>query len=196
MRLDSFSKKIKLIFTKYYIIVLVIVVLVIFAVGYFILISGTVNKIQTIGLVEIKNKQLELASKKATLTRLQQLQKSYNTVTSEEIKQLNAFLPLKSDIPYLVIELKKFVESNGLILGSIDVGPLTTTEAPATGAPAAANTVTKLTINLLVSKLDSYSALKEFLDKLSRNQPLLELTSISYVPGNDSYSLNLTTYYQ
>jgi len=197
MRFDSISRKIKLIFTKYYAVVLVIFVLIILLAGYLLFIKNIVSEIKDIGLVDIKNKQAELAVSKETLSRLQELKKRYDEVTSDELDQLAGFLPGQDDIPYLVIKLKKFIEDTGLTLDALDVGPLTTRQTEAKqDQTVSEDTLNKLTISLSIHGLDSYAGLKVFLDELSKNQPFLELTSISYSPGQDSYSFNLATYYQ
>jgi Tfp pilus assembly protein PilO len=197
MRFDSLGRKSKLIFTKYYAVVLVIFVLVILLVGYLLFIKNTVSEIKNIGLVDIKNKQAELAASKETLLRLQALKNRYDEITADELAQLAGFLPGQEDIPYLVLKIKKFIEDTGLTLDSLDVGPLTTNMIQKKSDQAASEkSLNKLTISLSIHGLDSYAGLKTFLEELSRNQPLLELTSISYSPGKNSYSLNLSTYYQ
>ncbi len=197
MRFDSLVRKVKLIFTKYYAVVLVIFVLIILLVGYLLFIKNTVSAIKNIGLVDIKNKQAELFASKETLLRLQALKNRYDEITADELDQLAAFLPGQEDIPYLVLKIKKFIEDMGLKLDSLDVGPLTTDMIQKKSDQASSEkSLNKLTISLSIRGLDSYAGLKTFLEELSGNQPLLELTSISYSPDKDSYSLNLSTYYQ
>src|SRR3989339_216306 len=100
MRFDSLGRKSKLIFTKYYAVVLVIFVLVILLVGYLLFIKNTVS--------DIKNKQAELAASRETLLRLQALKDRYDEITADELAQLAGFLPGQEDIPYLVLKIKKF----------------------------------------------------------------------------------------
>lgn len=200
MSFSSFGHYLKSLFIKYYAVIIGLVVIIVLFGGYQLFIKDIFGQIQKLGSEGMKAKQQELSVKKETVIRWQALSDKYEQITSAEMKQLSSILPHEADIPYLVIELKNFIQKNKLVLDALDAGPLSVTTGGnavvTTVPPAVAPTVKKLNISLSIHKLDSYAGLKTFLDELSKNLPVLELTSISYSPGSDSYSLNLTTYYQ
>lgn len=194
MKIGPIIRKIKSWIAKQLVYISIALALIILAGGYFLFISKTVSEINRIGTADIKVKQQELASRQSSIRKFQALEKQYQALNSDQMERLASMLPSGQDIPYLVIKLKKFVEDNNLILNSIDVGPLGSGSANNTATSGAG--VKKLTISLSINGIDSYNSLKSFLDQLSTNQPLLELTSLSYSPEAESYSLNLSSYYK
>lgn len=194
MTLSTITNKIKSLFSKYFAVVIVLVIIIILLLGYILFVKDTLSKIQKIGSQDLKSKQEELQVKSETVERLKALETRYQKVSDDALKQMSYLLPKQSDIPYLVIELKEFVKKNNLSLVTLDVGALGDLAAAPTNATAGG--VNTLTITLTVSRLESYSGLKTFLDEVSNNLPLLELSSLAYSPGADTYTLNLTTYYQ
>ena len=196
MTISSITKPIKSLLIKYFTVIIIIVVVIVLGAGYLIFIRQTVCEIQRIGVVDLKMKQDELAAKQLTVKKLADLKARYDSITSDEMQTLGYLLPHQQDVPNLVIELKNMVKNSNLVLDAIDAGPLGGTPAVANTNTAAPAGVKTLGITLSVHGVDSYTGLKNFLDTLAHQQPLLELTSLSYAPGGDSYSLNLTTYYQ
>lgn len=177
-------------------VIVILLVLLTLAAGYFLIVKDRVVEIQEVGLVDLQSALDTLSGKEKILFGLQQLHEKYGRITEDQIMQLSNVLPQQSEIPYLVIEIKDFIKENDLILNSIDVGSLKSSII--SDEPLATDnfSVKELKISLSIRGVDSYFKLKDFLDNLSANLPLLELTSLVYSPGTDAYSLNLTTYYQ
>lgn len=185
------KRRFKYIFSRYYMMIVIVMVLIILGSGYYIFIKERVADIQEIGVVDLSSRLAILDSRQRTLQSLDDLNKKYESVTSDQLKQLQYVLPQKSEIPQLMIELKNFVESNQLNLAKLESGPLTVD-----GSEGTDQSIKSLNITMSISGINSYFLMKDFLDKLSGNLPLLELTSLSYSPGTQSYSLNLTLFYQ
>ncbi|XOU94468.1 MAG: type 4a pilus biogenesis protein PilO [Candidatus Kerfeldbacteria bacterium] len=184
------------IFVKYFIIILIVLSLIILGGGYYLFIQDKMTEIQKVGLVDLQSRLNKKDATDRTLVMLEMLNDDYNKLNEDQLQKLGSILPKKSEIPFLVIEIQNFIKDNELILGSIDVGPLSTLEEVSTINGLSQNTFEELNITLSISGIDSYSKLKDFLDSLSEQLPIIELTSLNYVPGNETYSLNLTTYYQ
>lgn len=195
MKLSFLQRQLFFFINRYFIIIVICVFVAILGVGYLFFIKNTVTQIQEIGVVDLQVREQELAAKQETLGRLQRLNEKYTSLTQADLAKLGDVLPSQSEIPSLVIEIKNFVESSGLVLRDIDAGVLQALPVPSATTPAGL-VVKKLPITLSVSGIDSYSQLKSFLDTLSTNLPLLELTSLSYSPAADSYNLNVTSYYR
>lgn len=194
MKLSFIQKQLNFLVGKYFIFLVILVFLVILGIGYLIFIKQLVTEIQEIGVVDLQSREQRLESRLESLSRLKKLNEKYIQLNAEQLSQLEYVIPDRSEIPFLVIEIKNFLEENDLAVIDIDVGAITAVSSTdAVGTPV---TINQLPIVLGISGLDSYSKLKDFLDKLSLNLPLLELNSLTYSPLADTYSLNLTTYYQ
>jgi len=195
MELSSIKRKLLLLISKYYTIIVIVLVLFILAAGYWVFVKDKVVEIQEVGLVDLQSTLNALDNKETVLIKMEKLNEQYSQITEDQIRQLSLVLPHQSEIPYLVIEVKEFIKDNDLLLNSIDVGPLSSNDATAesTGGTYSIN---ELKITLSFSGVESYFKLKDFLDNLSNQLPLFELTSLVYSHETDAYALNLTTYYQ
>ncbi len=196
MNLSFLKRKLIFLISKYYVAIVILLVLFTLAAGYFFIIKDQVAEIQEVELVDLQSAMDALSGKKDTLFELEQLYEKYSRITEDQVLQLSHVLPLQSEIPYLVIEIQDFIKENYLLLNSIDVGSLKSSGISAESITTDNLSVKELKISLSINGVDSYFKLKDFLDNLSANLPLLELTSLVYSPGTDAYSLNLTTYYQ
>ena len=196
MNLSFLKRKLIFLISKYYVAIVILLVLFTLAAGYFFIIKDQVAEIQEVELVDLQSAMDALSGKKDTLFELEQLYEKYSRITKYQVLQLIHILPLQSEISYLVIEIQDFIKENYLLLNSIDVGSLKSSGISAESITTDNLSVKELKISLSINGVDSYFKLKDFLDNLSANLPLLELTSLVYSPGTDAYSLNLTTYYQ
>lgn len=196
MNLSFLKRKLIFMISKYYVAIVILLVLFTLATGYFFIVKDRVAEIQEVGLVDLQSALDTLSGKEKILFELEQLHEKYSRITEDQIQQLSRILPQQSEIPYLVIEIKNFIKENDLFLNSIDVESLKLSSVSAESMTTDNFSVKELKISLSINGVDSYFKLKDFLDNLSANLPLLELTSLVYSPGTDAYSLNLTTYYQ
>ncbi len=194
MKFASVKTSISLFFNKYFIAVLIGVGILVLAAGYFIFISGIMADIQQAGSSDLEGRHQVLNAKQRTLRKLESLEQRHKQVTAAEVERLEKFLPMEDDIPLVMIEIKEFIEQNDLTVASLESGPLITGSDSV--AAEADQGIQALNITVAISGIDSYVKLKDFLDQMSTTLPILELKSLAYVPGTDTYSLNLTTYYQ
>lgn len=189
----NISKKFITIFNKYYYIFLIVIVLVVLGAGYYFFIQEKVAEIQQVGTVDLDGKLNTKNIIQKNLDKLEELNEKKSQISQTSLDKLSKVLPKKSEIPFLMIELENFIEDNGLVLNSLDIGPLTGDDAD---NPVASNTVNELKITLSFSGIESYLQLKNFLQIMSEQLPLIELSSLNYNDTISGYSLNLTTYYQ
>lgn len=190
----KYSKKILSIFNKYFYVILGVIVLIVLASGYYLFIQNKVAEIQQVGTVDLESKQNTQAIISSNLTKLIELNDLHSQIQAGSLDKLSKILPSQSDLPFLMIELEEFVDNNELSLTTLDIGPLTGNgsedDAAVTGA------VKELNITLGISGIESYFQLKNFLQVMSEQLPLMELSSLNYNDESESYNLNLTTYYQ
>ncbi|MBU0598426.1 type 4a pilus biogenesis protein PilO [Patescibacteria group bacterium] len=201
MNLSIINKRISLFFNKHFKLLLAFMIAVIIGLGYFLFIQTIIVDIQEIGVVDLEGRKQTLVQKNKILEELDDLEKKYNDVTYQELKRLYNFLPQQSEIPYIILEIQKFVKENELELIDISTGPLggnvsVSNTIPIDSAADSGSSINRLSITVTVGGIDTYQKIKEFLDNMSVNLPLLELNSFSYSPATSAYSLNITTFYQ
>lgn len=194
MKLVMIKRKTLFLLNKYYIIILIALVLAVIGGGYYFILKNKVSEIQKVGLVDLQSKLSVLDSKEAILRKLEDLNNRYSQITEGQLNQLSSVILKESDIPFLVIEMKKFIKDNELVMTNIDIGALSGQNE--TSGEIDQSAIKQLNFSISVNGVESYFKLKDFLDNLSNKLPLLELTSIVYTPGTESYNLNLTTFYQ
>lgn len=195
MKLKLLKRRIAFIFSHYFLFVVIGFIAVILGLGYLLFVQRIVTDIQEAGVVDLNTQLQALDQRRVTLERLEDLETRYRAITHSQISQLQSVLPAEKEIPQIMIELKNFVADQELSLFTLDSGPLSLPDESAVGAPTV-QTIRTLNISLSVGNLTSYTKVKSFLDAISRQLPLLELTSLSYDPNQSTYSLNLTLYYQ
>ncbi|MDP2685376.1 MAG: type 4a pilus biogenesis protein PilO [bacterium] len=191
----SSSRKLILLFNKYYYVILVVLVLAILGGGYYFFIQERIAEIQKVGTVDLDSKLNTKATAQRNLDKLLELNENYSKISQSELKKLSGVLPKKSEIPFLIIELDRFIAENDLELNSLDIGPLSG-ENDSQENVVIDNAVKELKISLSIAGIESYFELKNFLQIMSEQLPLIELSSLNYNEATTAYNLNLTTYYQ
>lgn len=186
-------KNILSIFNRYYIAIVIVAVLLVLACGYWFFVKSTVDKIRVVGVADIENKQLVIDQQTRTIEKLKKLKNQYDSINYSQLKSMQSILPRQEEIPYIILKLKQLIADDGLTLQSIETVPFTNSPS---AKIAAVPVIQKLNISVSFKNLDTYVALKNFLDQLSSSVPFFELNALSYSPGSGSYTLNLTTYYQ
>ncbi len=194
MKFKASAEKLIQLFDKLFIYFLIAIILIILGIGYMVFIQEKVAEIQKVGTVDLDSKINVQNSAQRNLNLLQDLSEKYNKVSQEELLKLAKVLPRESELPFLSIELDKFVTENGLILNSIDIGAFSGSSVSLAYSDTAP--IKELNISLSIEGIESYLQLKSFLQAMSEELPLIELSSLTYNDELTTYNLNLTTYYQ
>ena len=176
--------------SSYYIFVVIGVIVCILGLGYVFVISPQLAQLQSDGLDRKETRQQTLVSLQAELAQLRQAKVQFDQITAEDIRLLEHVLPTERDVPQLMVDIPRFAENLGLRLGGIDFTE--SAFASPTGTPT---NIRRLNIATTVSGITSYDRLKTFLEAVQENVRILDLTSVSYSPTNDSYALVLITYF-
>ncbi len=192
MNTKRLKRTIAFIISQYFVLVAAGIVVIIGGVGYLVFIHGTVTDIQQAGQTDLQAQLQAYEDRRITLGRLEDLSAQYNELTAIQLHQLDSVIPTESELPQIMIELKNFVSQHRLNLVSLDTGPLKAVKS----SDSVSQTVKTLNITLTIDGIASYFQFKDFLDSISTQLPLMELHSISYVPSETSYGLNLTLYYK
>lgn len=205
-------------FVKYFKIILILNVLIIFGLGYYWFLRPELIKTkQEVDLAEIENYAQYLAD---YLLKLQSLQTAQRQLTAETLDKLSKILPNDQDIAGLFVQFQTIAEENGFILEAIDISqpktetaaagpqmaeeefsddqqvPLISGPMPASAStPTPASTIKKLEISLTVSG-NGYSALKNLLSAIEFNLRLFDISELTFDDiETGPYTIGLRTYY-
>ena len=183
----DFSK----ILSRYYKMITLVLVTSVFVLGYYLLVPKY-QEISLGGEYSLDTLEQEKSSRQNYLKDLKKIIENYNQISQEDIDKLKQILPEQKDIPNLFIQLQALVEDNGFILSSVDISEGNAGVAKGNNSNGAV--IQRLNINLDLVGRD-YIALKEFLQSLEYNLRLYDVNAVYFVPGSDTYSINLFTYY-
>jgi len=184
-------------------IILIILILAFIAVVIFFDVPGVQGVLQTRKDIDIQ-KQI-LLDDQLFLAKVKQLIKIYKE-NKDNIDKIDFILPLKEDIPNLLVQVEALVLEQGLILDKLEV--TTPTEETGGGVSLAENRAKKETsttkyntLNIDLGFTGDYSALKNFLKATEENMRLIDINSIGISPESEAsgifrFDLSLKTYYR
>jgi len=179
------------------------------AVGILILIFGAFwfvipqyREAKQLGGLNFSQKQSQLESDKDYLSKLLALRKGLNNIPQENIERISLIIPKGKDIPGIFKQMEKFAKEVNMSLLSVSVadgGVVASSTRTDSTAGAAASKIKTLSVSVVLGGSMNYPLMKNFLLTLSRQAPLLDLTSITYSPNTaaapTSYNFSFRSYY-
>lgn len=170
----------------------------------FIALAGLVFYIFTIPyLNDIKAAKTELAAfndalknSKKIQARRDELLQTYNAIPSDTLDKLKKLLPSSVSGIKFIVEVEDMVKRHGLILKTIDI---VEPKKDDKGVQAAEVTTPYGVVPVAISVSGSYSSFLSFLEDMTKNLRLVDITNLSFTSGEvDSYQFNIkaSTYYQ
>ena len=176
---------------RYFSFILFFVVVVIFVLGWFLFVGPEYEQMKRIGSLDYLEKLNDYQEKQGELAALKALEQDYQELNFTEVRKLSQVLPPVEDLINIYGQMDGLAKELGLDLTSISISPEASqmAEAETTSGVGVAN----ISVNL--SSIETYSALKGFLEEIEKNIRLLDLSSFSYSPNTNAYSLSFTTYY-
>jgi Tfp pilus assembly protein PilO len=184
-------------------IILIILILAFTGVVIFLDVPGVQGVLQIRKDIDAQ-KQI-LSDDQLFLAKVEQLSKIYKD-NKENIDKIDFIMPLKEDVPNLLVQVEGLVLEQGLILDKLEVtvpaeetaGTVNLAEARfKKEAPVAKYNI----LNIDLGFIGDYSALKNFLKATEENMRLIDINSISVSPESEAsgifrFDLSLKTYYQ
>lgn len=203
---NQIMSTIKEITTEHFRFLVAIIIVIIFAIGWTVLISPKYELIQNNGALYYRRSVKKLEGQKQYLEQLKQLEKDYQDLNHESLKNLEYILPTEKDTAALLSQLETLAKDNDLDVITIDVSaPDTeTTQKKAADIQNEQEELTRkfsnediktLNIALSVTGIDSYMELRQFVEEIEKNMRLLDLKAFQYQSGQEVYAFDLTTYY-
>lgn len=175
-------------------------IVLIMVLGWFVLLQREYNTLRNSGIIGYQATIERLQERQTYLQSLREMERSYNELNQEQLRQMEQILPVGFDATTAMARVEEFARQAGLELLSVDVssgGEVTAEgeEAASTAAPANSNLrVAQISLNLTAED-GSYEELKRFLDTIDSFVPVMNLAAISYAPATTSYAIQLETYY-
>lgn len=179
------------------------------AVGILILIFGMLwfvipqyREAKQLGGLDYSHKKSQLESDKDYLNKLLALRKGLNSIPQENIERISLIIPKGKDIPGIFKQMEKFAKEVNMSLLSVSVadgGVVTSSSGSGSATGASVSKIKTLSISVVLGGSMNYPLMKNFLLTLSRQAPLLDLTSITYSPNTaaapTSYNFSFRSYY-
>lgn len=153
--------------------------------------------------VKLANEQLEKEYIKLSgyLKKLQTINNDYGNINQDSINKIRKFLPAKPETESLIEKMEFVAKNNGVILNSLDIesGQGRPDEKtgeimpppPSADLPAGVGVV-KITMNMTGA---SYGVLKNLITVLEKSLRLMDITNLTFNPGDESVVLIINTYY-
>lgn len=175
-------------FQRHLVIIGMVIGIVLFVIGLIVFIIPRYQNIQKLGGLDYNQKQVQLEAAKQNLENLHQLRDSLNQVSPEDLERIYLIIPKGKDIPGIFNQMQQFANEAKMSLLSVAVNEGTTAGlvAPSAATNTTLTKVKQLTVSVVLGGSLNYEATKDFLNVVSRQAPILDLTSISYTPSSSA----------
>lgn len=183
---------------RYFIVINIFLIFLILMFSYLFLIKPKID-LTIAGIKEnISIQQNALNIQRKKLADMEAALDFYRQITEQQLQQIVSILPNKYPKEKLFGEIEDVIIQHGFILSDISLNhleepDLESLEPEINSLPSASN-LGIIEISLNVGLVD-YSNLKQFLNILESNLPLLDILSLSFAPGGDTLGLEMRTYY-
>jgi hypothetical protein len=199
--MDISKNKIYQIVDKYFAYSLATLFIVFIFLGVYFVIYPQYVKFQNSGKQTYQQSVTVLAQRQQYLADLKTMEQYYQQLDKRLLVVVNQVLP-KASSDELFAEIEAMFNKTSFTVQSINIASAiptgTTTKNPTTKATNNAGelkdfTRTQVTVNI-VGNNTSYEEFKKLLNQLENNAHIFELSSLSYNPAADSYTLLLQVY--
>lgn len=200
-------KVIEVIIFHYFKWIIIFLVLVILFLGYTFLLKSKYKQVFESPELGKKDKMQEYLDIKDHLAELNNLIDSYHKISQKDIDKVNFILPNKYVPEKLFTQIDSIILKNGSILTSLTIKVKDEESLSALKSFFSASEtvkkediillpdgVEKITLSLNIAGVD-YVALKNIIRTIENNLRLMDITNISFEPGNGSLNMEIDTYY-
>lgn len=148
------------------------------------------NRIQSTGAFEYEQLLAMKENREVELGQLDEMRVHLAEVNQSQLLSVERLLPSEYEPAQLMERVERSLLAEHFTLTSIDIVEEEASTEDATIIPG----VRPVHVSVNVSGDASYEGMKQFLATLAMSNPILDLSSISYSPSLESFSLVLTTY--
>lgn len=201
------AEKLKIFLANYFNYLIVYLLIIIFAIGFFTLIYPKYKQIAKDEAEAGKNLRIEYETKFNYLNSIRNLQKAYRLISAADKEKVKKMVPEQGDTGALITEIEAIVKRNGARLNSIKIDtrpslkkselkalPGETKEPPAGIFANPPQGVSAIKISANLSSTD-YSTLKNIIKTLENNLRLFDIAEINFETNKNSAILSIYCYY-
>lgn len=197
---------------KYYALLAVVLVLLIFGVGGFLLVYPQYRELVQVQEEQLSASEFDLVQKTQYLQDLREMEENFQAQNLENYRNLDKVIFTRSQFPLLFARLENIVSGLGMSIVNITYAPAGDEAEGAAGteedeeedeaAPelAAADLppgIGLLSVTMTVTSPDrNWTAFKELVNTLQYNIQLIEIESLSYSPSLEAYNLTFNMYFK
>ncbi|MFA5131439.1 MAG: hypothetical protein WC467_03355 [Patescibacteria group bacterium] len=178
---------------NYFNIMMVGVVIVVLAIAYFIIIKPKYDATMASINITIQQQKRLYTEQLKKLNNLKTIADLYKKISPTDLNKFNGVLPDDYVRERLYGELEEIVATNGFILNSVSIEQEPAID-PNNPAPVENGKLGKVNLQLSISAID-YAGFKNLLRLFESNLRIFDITRLSFSPGGNTASLEMTTYY-
>ena len=165
--------------------------------GYLFFVAPRLRNVKNLGGLSYNQKVKTLETQKKYRDDLQTLHIRLQDISYTDIARLNKVIPKGKDIPGIFRQMQAFAVEAKMELLSVAVSDGAALPAGSDGKGSA--NLRTLTVSVVLGGALDYQSLKEFLNTVSRQAPILDLTAISNSAAGSAtpttYSFSFRSYY-
>lgn len=175
------KKQIENIVGRYFFIIIIAAMLLVFLLGYLFLVLPTQRTAASGDIYQASEN--EYLSLKRQLAELNELTKIYQSIDPKDIDKIEKFLPPKARIEELMKQMEVIVLQNGFFLTDLQI------------SDESGQDIGSVNISMGIVG-PNYAGFKNLLYALESNLRLLDIKQISFDPAGRSAAISLVAYYQ
>ncbi|MFA7377757.1 MAG: hypothetical protein WCZ15_03080 [Patescibacteria group bacterium] len=187
---------------EYFNVIVIIVMILIFALSYFILLGPKLTSTKLAISDNIATQKKLYAEQEKKLEELKTIKSVYENILPSDLQKFNLVLPSSYIKESLHGELEEIVYKHGFILGSVvieenqeDEASLPASDLPLIGGTSAlSKNIGRVTFNVQIDTID-YRGLKNLLKSLESSARLFDVDNINFNSGDNTVDLKIFTYY-
>ena len=168
--------------------------LLVLGLGYWLLISPKIEKVQNIASTVLREEQTKQAALKVRIEYLVNLETLRNQIAEEDITRIGQMLPSEPGVPELFASLESIALESFVKLENIQFSKLETKKDGGDKRSIVPGGAEALEIQLTVANTP-YSNVKTLVTNIETSLRLLDVMALLYSPAAKTYSLTVRSYY-
>ncbi len=193
------KNSLNIVLNEYFNLLTLLVLLVVFALAYFLFIGPKFELTKTAIRENIESQKKLYAEQERKLRDLKTVKEVFDNISPADLKKFNNVLPDNYIKEQLFGELEEIVVKDGFLISTMTVTSDETVDAdgnpmPAAGAPTDNEKIGKVTVSVSIGAIN-YQGLKTLLKTFEANSRLFDIESVNFSESGNSAQLEFVTYY-
>lgn len=186
---------------KFFNVIMVLFVLVVFVIGYNYVLRPKYDNVSTVIAERNRLKINNLNILKNNISTIDRYKTAYNKIGDESLKKINTILPSFGSNEEFFTAFEEMVLKKGFLITNLavssDEDKDTSVKKKSAAAPAPTGKDPEIGIvNIKMSVIGvDYRNMKKLLELIENNQRIMDVQSVSYSYTGETVSMDITTYY-